>query len=48
MNNKKRIAAIGECMIELQQRHDGSLQQGFGGDTLNTAVYLCRDHRLPY
>lgn len=43
MNNKKRIAAIGECMIELQQRHDGSLQQGFGGDTLNTAVYLCRE-----
>ncbi|KAF0864333.1 sugar kinase [Pseudomonas sp. LD120] len=43
MNGKKRIAAIGECMIELQQRHDGSLQQGFGGDTLNTAVYLCRE-----
>ncbi|MFJ7142112.1 sugar kinase [Pseudomonas protegens] len=43
MNRKKRIAAIGECMIELQQRHDGSLQQSFGGDTLNTAVYLCRE-----
>ncbi|WP_409284544.1 sugar kinase [Pseudomonas protegens] len=43
MNNKKRIAAIGECMIELQQGHDGSLQQGFGGDTLNAAVYLCRE-----
>lgn len=38
-----RIALIGECMIELQQRADGSLQQGFGGDTLNTAVYLSRE-----
>lgn len=37
-----RIALIGECMIELQQRADGSLQQSFGGDTLNTAVYLSR------
>lgn len=43
MNGEKRIAAIGECMIELQQRHDGSLLQSFGGDTLNTAVYLCRE-----
>lgn len=38
-----RIALIGECMIELQQRADGSLQQSFGGDTLNTAVYLARE-----
>ncbi|MFJ2462663.1 sugar kinase [Pseudomonas sp. NPDC087615] len=37
-----RIALIGECMIELQQRADGSLLQNFGGDTLNTAVYLSR------
>nr|WP_315448140.1 sugar kinase [uncultured Pseudomonas sp.] len=40
--NIPRIALIGECMIELQQRADGSLQQSFGGDTLNTAVYLSR------
>ena len=40
--NNPRIALIGECMIELQQRADGSLQQSFGGDTLNTAVYLSR------
>ncbi|WP_426234317.1 sugar kinase [Pseudomonas sp. TWP3-2] len=40
--NAPRIALIGECMIELQQRADGSLQQSFGGDTLNTAVYLAR------
>ncbi len=38
-----RIALIGECMIELQQRADGSLQQSFGGDTLNAAVYLRRE-----
>ena len=40
--NTPRIALIGECMIELQHRADGSLQQSFGGDTLNTAVYLSR------
>ncbi|MGH8368744.1 MAG: sugar kinase, partial [Pseudomonas sp.] len=34
---------IGECMIELQHRADGSLQQSFGGDTLNAAVYLRRE-----
>lgn len=37
-----RIACIGECMIELCQQPDGSLTRGFGGDTLNTAVYLAR------
>jgi len=42
LRNTPRIALIGECMIELQQRADGSLQQSFGGDTLNTAVYLSR------
>jgi 2-dehydro-3-deoxygluconokinase len=36
------VALIGECMIELQQHANGSLQQSFGGDTLNTAVYLAR------
>ncbi|WP_434604047.1 sugar kinase [Pseudomonas sp. R1-7] len=41
-NARPRIALIGECMIELQHRADGSLQQSFGGDTLNTAVYLSR------
>lgn len=41
--NTPRIALIGECMIELQHHADGSLQQSFGGDTLNTAVYLSRE-----
>ncbi len=35
------IAIIGECMVELQ-RQDNDIRQGFGGDTLNTAVYLAR------
>lgn len=37
-----RVAALGECMIELFRRTDGSLTMGFGGDTLNGAVYLAR------
>lgn len=37
-----RIACIGECMIELRERPDGTLTRGFGGDTLNTAIYLAR------
>ncbi|EGR3222715.1 sugar kinase [Vibrio parahaemolyticus] len=41
MNPISRVAIIGECMVELK-KHDGVLQQGFGGDTLNTAVYLSR------
>jgi 2-dehydro-3-deoxygluconokinase len=35
------IAVIGECMVELQRQHN-QIRQGFGGDTLNTAVYLAR------
>ncbi len=37
-----RTACIGECMVELFERPDGLLQRGFGGDTLNTAIYLAR------
>lgn len=37
-----RVALLGECMVELQQRPDGLLVQAFGGDTLNVAVYLAR------
>lgn len=36
------IAALGECMLELQGPAFGNLRQAFGGDTLNTAVYLAR------
>ena len=37
-----RVACIGECMVELRERPDGQLRRSFGGDTLNTAVYLAR------
>jgi 2-dehydro-3-deoxygluconokinase len=37
-----KVACIGECMIELQQAPGGLYSRGFGGDTLNTAVYLSR------
>ncbi len=40
--NPVRIALIGECMIELRKGADGAIQQGFGGDSLNTAVYVAR------
>jgi 2-dehydro-3-deoxygluconokinase len=37
-----KVACIGECMIELKQADAGLLSRGYGGDTLNTAVYLAR------
>jgi 2-dehydro-3-deoxygluconokinase len=37
-----RIACIGECMVELAEQPDGTFTRGFGGDTLNTALYLAR------
>lgn len=37
-----RVASIGECMIELSAAGDGLLARAWGGDTLNTAVYLAR------
>ena len=39
--NSKRIATIGECMIELAGL-DTEVQLGFGGDTYNFAMYLNR------
>ena len=39
------VYAIGECMIELQRGGDsqgGTMDYRFGGDTLNTAVYMAR------
>ena len=38
----KRIALIGECMIELNGAPFGDMHQTYGGDSLNTAVYLAR------
>jgi 2-dehydro-3-deoxygluconokinase len=41
-SGKGRVVCLGECMIELRERPDGLLSRGFGGDTLNTALYLAR------
>lgn len=40
-HSSTKIAVIGECMIELSQK-GAELSRGFGGDTLNTSVYLSR------
>lgn len=37
-----KIAIIGECMIELSQSAENQYSMSYGGDTLNTAVYLSR------
>ena len=41
-----KVACVGECMIELKQAEGdfqgGLYSRGYGGDTLNTAVYLAR------
>lgn len=42
MTKEIRVAAIGECMVELQERPDGGITQSFGGDTFNTAAYMAR------
>jgi 2-dehydro-3-deoxygluconokinase len=51
------VACIGECMVELRQAQGGQpagqggglYSRGFGGDTLNTAVYLARlETRVDY
>ncbi|MDP9011591.1 MAG: sugar kinase [Pseudomonadota bacterium] len=41
MQQRQTVFVIGECMIELRRGAAG-LSYGFGGDTLNTAVYLSR------
>lgn len=38
----KRVVSIGECMVELHSTEPGQFHQSFGGDTLNTAVYMAR------
>lgn len=37
-----KVATIGECMIEFTEAPSGEARRGFGGDTLNTAIYLAR------
>lgn len=38
----QHVVCFGECMLELQGEAFGTMQQTYGGDTLNTAVYLAR------
>jgi 2-dehydro-3-deoxygluconokinase len=38
----KRVALIGECLIELNGSPPGNLRLSYGGDSLNTALYLAR------
>lgn len=38
----KKLAILGECMIELNGSPFGEMRQSYGGDTLNTATYLAR------
>jgi 2-dehydro-3-deoxygluconokinase len=40
-----RVAAIGECMVELRHRDERVLELGFAGDSFNTALYLARCNR---
>ncbi|MDP1533015.1 MAG: sugar kinase, partial [Rubrivivax sp.] len=42
MGRAIRVVSFGECMLELQGEAFGAMRQTFGGDTLNTAVYLAR------
>lgn len=37
-----RVACLGECMLELSGSDHQSMTLSYGGDTLNTAVYLAR------
>ncbi len=36
----KSIAIIGECMVELSGQPFSAMQQNYGGDSINTAIYL--------
>ncbi|WP_339681726.1 sugar kinase [uncultured Hyphomonas sp.] len=42
MSEEPRIAIIGEAMLELSQDPAGNAKLAYGGDTLNTAVYMAR------
>ncbi|MBP3124687.1 sugar kinase [Thalassospira sp. ER-Se-21-Dark] len=40
MKTSNKVLCIGECMVELSPAETGLWQQGFAGDTMNTAWYL--------
>src|SRR5262245_25289799 len=39
---RTRVIAVGEVMIEMARGGDGRFGMGCGGDTFNTAIYLAR------
>lgn len=39
---RQRVVCFGECMLELSRQADGAARLAFGGDTLNTALYMAR------
>jgi 2-dehydro-3-deoxygluconokinase len=41
-DQKTRVVAVGEVMIEMARGSDGRIGMACGGDTFNTAVYLAR------
>jgi 2-dehydro-3-deoxygluconokinase len=41
-DQKPRVVAVGEVMIEMARGSDGHFAMACGGDTFNTAVYLAR------
>jgi 2-dehydro-3-deoxygluconokinase len=41
----QRVAAIGECMLELRHRDEKLVELGFAGDSFNTALYMARCNR---
>jgi len=41
-DQKSRVVAVGEVMVELARGSDGRFGMACGGDTFNTAVYLAR------
>jgi 2-dehydro-3-deoxygluconokinase len=41
-DQKTRVVALGEVMVELARGGDGRFSTGCGGDTFNTAIYLAR------
>ena len=42
MSGLREVFALGECMLELSGTPGSSVNTAYGGDTLNTAVYLSR------
>lgn len=42
MQEPKRIAFLGECMVELRGQPFDAVKASFGGDTLNSALYCSR------